>query len=346
MKILFTFLLVLTIAIAALSLQATGQSGRSSQQKSKRPPADPDAPFPEPRPSKPRGAGSETIRIDTDLVSIVTTVTVPLGARLDELGREDFEVLEDGKPQEIASFARDQDTPLRLVMLFDSSLSVASRIGFERQAAARFFGRVMRPQDEAALFAFSTDVEVLQSLTSRVSFLTEATKRLRADGATSLYDGVFLAADYLKLYPGRHIIVIVSDGGDTASGKSLQQALAQAHIADAVIFAIFSGNPSPSENLRDLAAERALVTLTEETGGDVYTPRSRVGVSDKESNQQEVNYLDDAFAALADRLHTQYKIGFYSNNETRDGRFRKLTVRIKKPGYIAHARSGYYAPKS
>src|SRR5262249_15392921 len=162
-----------------------------------------------------------------DLVTVVTSVAAPTGPPPDELQRDDFEVLEDGVPQEIVNFARDQEVPLRLVMLFDSSLSVARRIGFQRQAAARFFGRVIRPQDRAALFAVATDVEVLQGFTSNVSLLTNATKQLQAAGATSLYDGIFLAADYLKPSSGRHIIIIVSDGGDTTSNYSLLRALAQ-----------------------------------------------------------------------------------------------------------------------
>src|SRR5262249_47387907 len=156
--------------------------------------------------------------------------------------------------------------------------------------------------------------------------------------ATSLYDGIFLAADYLKPSSGRHIIIIVSDGGDTTSNYSLLRALAQAQQANAVIFAVFSGNPYPSENLRDLAAERALVTLTEETGGEVHFPQSKLSRYDEDSDERSLNHLDEAFNKLADQLHTQYTLGFYSNNNKRDGRFRKLTVRIKKSGYIAHAR--------
>jgi Ca-activated chloride channel homolog len=351
MNLRSTLLIVIIVVLAGFNHSTSGQSGRNTQEKPKRKPTGTvrpalPPPFPKPRPAGTREPGDETIRIDTNLVTVVTSVAAATGAPLGELQRNDFEVLEDGVPQEIVNFGRDQEVPLRLVMLFDSSLSVAKRIGFQRQAAARFFGRVMRSQDQAALFAVSTDVEILQGLTGRVSLLSNATKQLQAAGATSLYDGIFLAADYLKASSGRHIIVIVSDGGDTTSKYSLQQALAKAQLANAVIFAIFSGNPYPSENLRDLAAERALATLTEETGGKVYLPYSKLSPYYEESDEQALGQLDEAFTKLANQLHTQYTLGFYSNNEKRDGRFRKLTVRIKKSGYIAHARSGYYAPKS
>src|SRR5262249_31796067 len=152
MNFRITLLIVVIVVLTVFSHPTSGQSGRNSEQKPKRKPtgtvkpASPD-PFPRPRPAGPRESGSDTIRIDTDLVTVVTSVAAPTGPPPDELQRDDFEVLEDGVPQEIVNFARDQEVPLRLVMLFDSSLSVARRIGFQRQAAARFFGRVIRPQD-------------------------------------------------------------------------------------------------------------------------------------------------------------------------------------------------------
>jgi Ca-activated chloride channel family protein len=222
-------------------------------------------------------------------------------------------------------------------------------LDFERIAAARFFERVIRPQDRAAVFSVSTDVVVLQEFTNKVPLLVDATRQLRALGATSLYDGVFLAADYLKSAQGRRVIAIVSDGGDTTSNKSLLEVLAQAQGADAVIFAVFTGNPWPSQNLRDLAAERALEALTGETGGEVLKPKLPLGKNgsrhDEETDAPSPKELDRAFDNLAEQLRTQYVLGFYSTNEKRDGSFRKLSVRIKKPGYVARARTGYYAPK-
>jgi Ca-activated chloride channel family protein len=262
---------------------------------------------------------------------------------------EDFEILEDGAPQEVANFSRYADQPLKMVMLFDTSLSVAQALNFERRAAARFFERVIRPQDRAAVFSVSTDIVVLQEFTNKVQLLVDATRQLSAQGATSLYDGIYLAADYLKNAKGRRVIVIVSDGGDTTSNNSLLEALAQAQKSDAIIFAVFTGNQWPSQNLRDLAAERALEALTGETGGEVLKPKLPLGKNgsrhDEEADDLSLKELDRAFDNLAEQLRTQYVLGFYSTNEKRDGAFRKLSVRIKKPGYVARARTGYYAPK-
>lgn len=325
----------------------TAQSGRNSSKEPTRKvkPVPPD-PLPQRPPEKPPAVETETIRINSDLVTMIATVISPAGELASTLQREDFEVLEDGVPQEIVNFARDAEMPLRLVMLFDTSSSVASKINFERHAAARFFERVMRPEDRAALFAVSTEVTVVQDFTNKVLLLTNATKQLRAKGATSLYDAIFLASDYLRGTPGRHVIVMVTDGGDTTSRKDLKQALVAAQEADAVIYAIFTGHLSSSLNLQDLAAERALAALTAETGGEVYYPQSASDRPGEELEEKSLRYLDAVFVKLADQLRTQYTLGFYSSNETRDGRFRKLTLKIKKPGYTARTRSGYYAPKS
>jgi Ca-activated chloride channel homolog len=353
------FLAVVTFVFTPLRT-VFSQSGRGQQpEPKKQTPDKPKPPGPKPKirepenPPRQRDKGGkeseETIRINSDLVNVVVTVAgKPPNASLD-LKQEDFEILEDGVPQEISNFAREAGQPLKMVMLFDTSLSVAHVLDFERRAAARFFERVIRPQDRAAVFSVSTDVVVLQEFTNKIPLLVGATRQLQALGATSLYDGIYLAGDYIKSAQGRRVIVIVSDGGDTTSNKSLLEALAQAQESDAVIFAVFTGNPWPSQNLRDLAAERALETLTGETGGEVLKPKLPLGKNGsrygEETDDLSLKELDQAFDNLAQQLRTQYVLGFYSTNEKRDGSFRKLSVRIKKPGYTARARTGYYAPK-
>jgi Ca-activated chloride channel homolog len=348
-----TSLLLAAGAFILASLQsAFSQSGRGPQPDPKERKTDKRKnPGPTPKirlPENPPQQKDDDIKItiNSDLVNVVVTVGGrPPSASLD-LKSEDFEILEDGAPQEVANFSRNADQPLKLVMLYDTSYSVIQRISFERRAAARFFERVIRPQDRAAVFSVSTDVVVLQEFTNKIQLLVDATRQLRAQGATSLYDAIYLASDYLKPAEGRRVIVIVSDGGDTTSGKGLLESLAQAQKSDSVIFAIFTGNPWPSENLRDLAAERALESLTKETGGELFKPRlSDGGRPSEEPDEASLRELDRTFTDLAERLRTQYVLGFYSTNEKRDGSFRKLDVRIKKPNYVARARTGYYAPK-
>jgi Ca-activated chloride channel family protein len=350
----FSWLLAAVCLIALTASLVSGQSGRNSktEKPDKKPPARvkpvPPPPLEGGHPDSPQKTtrDDDIVRINSDLVTLVTTAASPAGAKAETLTRDDFEIYEDGVKQELTDFARDSDIELRMVMLFDTSSSVAPRIRFEQRAASKFFERVMRPQDQAALFSVATDVTVLQDFTNKTSQLTKAIKLLRAKGATSLYDAIYLAADYLAPTRGRHIIVLVSDGGDTTSIRDLKSALAATHDADAVIYAIFTGNLSSSLNVQDLAAERALATLTAETGGEVYRPRINPEATDEQIDDQSIRELDGVFERLAEQMRTQYLLGYYSTNEARDGKFRKLTVKVKKPGYTVRARSGYYAPKS
>ena len=292
----------------------------------------------------PTEPSEEIVRIDSNLVTVITGIKTSAAIAPIKLDVADFEIFEDGKLQEIAEFSREDETPLRLVMLFDTSSSVKNQLRFERRAAARFFEKILRPQDQAALFAVSTDIIPMQDFTNKARLLNEAAKLLQAGGATSLYDGVYLAADYLKKTKGRRIIVIVSDGGDTTSRVKLTEALARAQEADAVIFNVYTGVISNSQNIRDLAAERAMQTLTQQTGGEVYAPQMEMNGNEIDEDQSLKN-LDAAFIQLAEQLRTQYTLRYYSTNDARDGKFRKLEVKVKQEGLKAKARTGYYAAK-
>ena len=232
-----------------------------------------------------------------------------------------------------------------MVVVFDSSMSVAPRLAFEKKAAAKFFEKMMRTQDQAAIFGLSTEIAVLQEFTNRPQLLTNAVKQLKAAGATALYDGIYLAAEYLRATPGRRVIVLVTDGGDNVSQKSLKEALHQAQEVDTVIYTVYTGNLWGSQNLRDIGAERALLTLTKETGGEIYTPTLPT-LDQRQDDDGGLKQLDEAFSQLADQLRTQYVLGYYSSNEARNGGYRKLEVKINQPGYHSHARAGYYAPKN
>jgi Ca-activated chloride channel family protein len=293
----------------------------------------------------PPSGDQDAIRINSDLVTVVATISRRSQNDPLDLRREDFEILEDGVRQEISNFSREAEQPLQMALLFDTSLSVSQKLDFERRAAAKFFERVMRRQDRAALFSFSTDIVVLQEFTGQVPMLVNALKQLRAQGATSLYDAVFLASEYLRPAQGRRVIVVISDGGDTTSQRTLLEALAAAQQSDVMIFAVFTGNRNFSENLRDLAGERALETMTTETGGLIFRPIATPGTQGQEIDERSIRELDLSFNDLAEQLRTQYTLGFFSTNDKRDGSFRKLAVNIKRPGYGARARRGYYAPK-
>jgi Ca-activated chloride channel family protein len=359
---------LLAVSLLLNPLAGVAQSGRVQSEKPPRPVAPARTPplrLPESRPATPASAeqsprpatpvrtpevektgDDDTIRIASDLVTVVASVSTNAANDPPRLEVGDFEILEDGVRQELVNFARDSQQPLQLVVLMDTSLSVAQKLDFEKKAMLRFLERVLRPQDRAALFAVSTEVSVLQDFTSQLPQLTQAARQLKAQGATSLYDAIYLAADYLRPTTGRRVIVVVSDGSDTTSQKGLLAALERAQQADAMIYAVYTGNFGLSQNLRDLAGERALETLTAETGGELLRPQATPGSQSNDVDDLSLRQLDRSFANLAEQLRTQYILGFYSTNERRDGSYRKLVVKIGRPGLTPRARAGYYAPKS
>ncbi|HXF04508.1 MAG TPA: VWA domain-containing protein [Blastocatellia bacterium] len=278
-----------------------------------------------------KGEESQAVVLRSDLVLVTTTVIGPGGEVVRNLTKDDFEILEDDVPQTILLCASETVMPLRLVLVFDTSLSIKSRFEFEKQAVGRFFSSVVRRGDQAALITVGTDVIVQHGLTSRVDVLVTLVERLRSEGATALYDALVTAADLLRDVQGRRVILILSDGRDTLSRTTLAQALQRVQEVGAVVYAINTAMPGASPNLRELAGERALETLARETGGEVYFPH-------------RLEELDPVFARLTEQLRHQYVLGFSSSNEARDGSFRRLTVRVKRDGLVARARSGYYAP--
>ncbi|HMZ18649.1 MAG TPA: VWA domain-containing protein, partial [Blastocatellia bacterium] len=322
----FFFALLIAALFVIAPAPTNGQSGRTPQDpKPKKPEiVPPNTPQPKVRTPEqipqnpPKKDDEDTIRINSDLVTVITSISKKSPTASLSLTREDFEILEDGVPQEIANFTRDADQPLNLVVLFDTSLSVTQKFNFERKATAKFFERVMRPQDRAALFSVSTDVTIVQDFTNKIPLLVNATKLLKPQGATSLYDGIYLAADYLKAAQGRRVIVIISDGGDTTSNKGLLDALKHAQQADVVIYSVYTGNFGFSQNLRDLAGERAMETLANETGAEVFRPKATPGTQGDSTDEQSLKELDLVFADLAEQLRTQFILGFFSTNEARD----------------------------
>ncbi len=169
--------------------------------------------------------------MDVNVVNVLCTVYDKRGALVTDLGKEDFEVLENGRPQPIRYFARDSDLPLTVALLVDVSGSVKEFIDQEKGAALQFLEAVLRPTDQAVLLGFSSTIVQWQGFTSSPEYLRMALARLRAvpfrglpqEGpmpSTLLYDAVYQTAqEKLKKIPGRKVMVVVSDGLDNGSRK-------------------------------------------------------------------------------------------------------------------------------
>lgn len=302
------------------------------------------ASVPTPTPAPKQIDDESAITVDSTLVPIPASVIDASGRSVTNLKLADFELKIDGKAVEIGDLAR-SETPIRLAMLFDNSSSVMIAREFEKQAALKFFRRVLRPgKDLAALFSVATTTELEQSFTSEISSLTRAIELFPPpDGATALLDGIIQAADYLTLVPGRRVIIIVSDGDDTVSDSTLEQALKSLLAANSQVFVVKTtdfenykrtGSRRGNANIRQLSAERRMLEIAGQTGGAVYSP-----VDERE--------VDDAFRQITAELSQQYILSYYPEKETeKRGEFREISLTVKTgQNLMVRTRKGYYVPK-
>lgn len=273
----------------------------------------------------------DVVRISSNLVTVPASVIDAQGRAVTDLKLEDFELRVDGQPRPISEL-HFSDTPVRIVLLFDNSMSLIAGREFEKQAAVKFFRQVMRPIDHAAVYSIYTYPVLAQPFTNNLQTLVRTIERFPRpeDGTTSLFDTVAEAAAYLRPYPERKIIIIVSDGADTTSSLDFDAALRRVQASDCQVYAIQTGQHTESANLYDLAAQRRLQAFAEQTGGALYIPRA---TSD----------LDYAFTQIAADLSQQYILSYYPTDERRDNLFRIISVRVAtRPSMRVRARRGYY----
>lgn len=275
----------------------------------------------------------EIVRVTSNLVPVSATVTDTRGKAVTDLTVDDFELRVDGQPKPIGGLSH-AETPVRLVMLFDNSDSIRSSREFEKQAAIRFFKSVLRPVDQAAIYSVGTVFDLVQPLTNDVQKLVRTIEHFdKPEGATKLIDAMAHAAEYLRLIPGRKVLVIVSDGADTVSDLSFDDVLRRILAADCQVYAVQTG-VFENANLVDLIALRRLETFSERTGGALYIPKS-------------TGELDMAFTQIASDLAQQYVLSYYPTDEGRDTRFRVINLRVKtRPQLRVRARRGYYPRRS
>jgi Ca-activated chloride channel family protein len=271
-----------------------------------------------------------TLHMDVKLVNLFVNVTDRNGAIVGGLSREDFAIAEDGRPQQIAVFERQSELPLNLTLAIDTSGSVHKDMAVETGASRRFVHALMRPQDQMSLLQFATDVRELTPFTSKVSQIDSGLSRLRGDFATSLYDAIYLAADRLGKKDGRKVLVLVSDGEDTASSTNYAQALEQALRNEVMIYSIIDV-PIEASAGRGLGGEHALITLAEQTGGKSFYAGD--------------GGLDKAFARVSDDLRTQYVLGYYPRNQERGRTFHRVQVTVPRAAaqdFNIRHKTGYY----
>ncbi len=294
----------------------------------------------------PTPASDDVIKVNSALVPIPVSVVDQNGRAVTNLKLEDFVLNVDGKPAELTDFAR-SETPIRLAMLFDNSASVLIARDFEKDAAVKFFRRVIRPEkDMAALFSVADHTRREQPLTKDVDLLTRAIEYFpEPSGATALLDGIIEVAEYLGSAKGRRVVVIVSDGEDTVSNggttlegviRTLQERNCQVYVMKTSDFENFkrTGSREGNANIRELTAERRMLEIARDTGGAVYSP-----VDESEMNS--------AYNQISAELSQQYVLSYYPDDEAdKRGQFRSITLSIKgRPNLSVRTRNGYYVPK-
>jgi len=302
-------------------------------------------------PQKQPEEGLPSISVDVNVVSVLTSVRDKKGALIPNLSKDDFTVYEDGKTQAIKYFTKESDLPLTIGLLVDVSGSQRNLIGIEQNAASQFFAQVLRKKDLAFLMMFGEEAELLQDYTGSPRLLERGLRELRVSSGvqgihpgpvptisqprgTVLYDAIYLASnEKLKGEVGRKVIVVITDGVDQGSRVSLNDAVESAQKADAVIYSIDYSDPGAYGPFGfGGGGEGALKKMSEETGGHMYK------VDRKHS-------LDDVFRELQEEMRSQYMIGYTPTNETRDGSYRKIDLKLTNKDYKAQARKGYYAIK-
>jgi len=282
-----------------------------------------------------QNAGS-TLKVDVKLVNVFVTVTDAHGAPVAGLKKEDFALLEDGKPQTISVFDKESALPLSIVLDIDTSLSTRKDLPLELSSARRFARAILRPVDAISLYSFSEIVSEVVPFTSDLKAIDRGVDRVRMGSATALYDALYLGSQALEPRKGRKVLVVITDGGDTVSRVDYKEAVRSAQEAEAIVYSIIDV-PIEASAGRDIGGEHALIQISEDTGGKYFYATS-------------VPELDDAFRKISDELRTQYLLAYYPSQRLSDSNFRRIEVKVDgasttSPFTVRH-RTGYYTTKS
>jgi len=279
-------------------------------------------------------AQDRIFRSGTDTVLLSVTVSAGGNRLVGGLDRDDFQVFEDGRPQTIQVFEREQQ-PIALSILLDTSTSMENKLHTAQEAAIGFIGR-LGPQDLAQVIDFDSRAVMRQTFTADRQALEDAIRATRADGSTSLYNAIAVAVNEQQRADRhgsdeirRHAIIVLSDGADTSSLYTYEDVLDLTRRAWITIYAIGMRSNAPNDGFRE--AEFVLRTVSQETGGRAFFI-------------ENVADLPGVYQQIADELENQYTIGYTSTNTSSDRAWRQIDVRVARPGTAARTRTGYFAP--
>jgi Ca-activated chloride channel homolog len=271
----------------------------------------------------------DVVTVDSSIVVINATVADASGNHVSGLKQDQFSVFENGVEQDVSFFAA-EDTPFAAVILLDTSGSMEQRVSMARSAAIRFLDGI-RDSDNVEIYRFDSKVSLVQKF-SNSRDVSEKIFDLKADGMTALNDAIFQAAkDLGDRREKRRAIIVLSDGMDTYSGRSSDKALKAALAVNASIYTVDMSATETSGNQR-AQNQGVLRNFAEKTGGMfIATPGGAA--------------MRDAFRKIVEELGTQYTLAYQPKNLTKDGKWRAIEVRVKKPNLSIRTRKGYHAAK-
>jgi Ca-activated chloride channel family protein len=280
-----------------------------------------------------------TFGVGIEVINLTVTVTDGRSRYITDLNERDFSVFEDGIKQDLSLFTH-EDLPISLALLIDTSASMDEKLPQARVAAMRLV-KTLRPQDQAELVQFNDRATTLQDFTSDHVLLETAVNRTSAQGPTALHNALYVALKDLSKLKSvgelrRRAVVLLSDGEDTASLVSDEQVMELARKTEISIYAIGIRSNRATDRSRQAFSQAAhlLTTLARDTGGQVFFPNS-------------LSELDGVYDRIAEELRTQYSLGYISANKRRDGKWRRIVVRVPNRDDIqVRHKLGYYAPAS
>lgn len=278
-------------------------------------------------------ASEETmIRVQVSRVPLLFTVTDKKNRFITDLEKEDFEVFDNGDPQEIRQFARESDLPLRIGIVMDTSNSIRNRFRFEQEAAIEFIrGVLAEEKDRAFLVSYDTRAELMVDFTNDSEQLADGVRNMRPGGGTALYDAIYYASrDKLPedrpLEQFRRALVVIGDGQDNQSSVTRDMALEMAHKSEVVVYTISTNRSGQRQD-----GDKVLKYLAEQTGGISFFPF-------------QARDLEQSFADIANELRHQYFIIYSPTDFELDGSFHKIRVKANVKNAQVRVRAGYYAP--
>ncbi len=276
------------------------------------------------------------IRIDVNRVLVPVTVTDPINRFVTGLDEDAFEIYEDKVKQTITSFGS-EDAPLSIGIVFDTSASMGNKLERSRLSVAEFF-KTANPEDEAFLVEFNDRPQLVVPLTHNLEDIQNRLVFTQSKGRTALLDGIYLALSTMKKARNpRKALIVISDGGDNNSRYTATEVKNLVKEADVQIYGIgiYESGAARGRTPEELSGPEMLRDLSEPTGGRHFVVE----------NMAE---LPDVAAKIGVELRNQYVVGYSPSNQARDGKYRKITVKIVQqrglPTLRAFWRTGYYAP--